>query len=69
MSEAFVALLPHLWANGVERVTADVDPRNESSLGLLGKFGFRETGRAERTIEVGGVWVDSVFLELERPGA
>lgn len=31
----------------VERVVADVDPRNEASLGVLKRFGFREVGRAE----------------------
>ena len=31
----------------VERVVADVDPRNEASLGVLKRFGFGEVGRAE----------------------
>ena len=33
---------------------------------LLTRLGFRETGRAERTIQVGGVWVDRVWFELSR---
>ena len=50
--------------HGLPKVDADVDPRNESSLKLLGRLGFRETGRAERTWHVGHQWCDSVYLEL-----
>ena len=67
MTEALEALLPHLWAQGVERIVADVDPRNESSIRLLMGFGFVETGRAERTFETGLGWCDSVYFALERP--
>lgn len=67
MTEALKALLPHLWAQGVERIVADVDPRNESSIRLLMGFGFVETGRAERTFETGLGWCDSVYFALERP--
>lgn len=48
----------------LDRITADVDPNNEASLRLLGKLGFRETGRAERTLQIGDVWFDSVYLSL-----
>lgn len=48
-------------------VTADVDPRNLASLGLLESLGFARTGFAERTFNVGGQWVDSLYLTLERP--
>lgn len=51
----------------VERVVADADPRNEACLGVMRKFGFRETGRAERTYETHLGWCDSVYFELERP--
>ena len=50
--------------HGLDRVEADVDPRNGASLRLLGRLGFRETGRKERTWFVGGCWCDSVYLAL-----
>ena len=71
MSETLEALLGRddgmLWKRGVERVVADVDPRNEASVGILTRrFGFRETGRAERTFETHLGWCDSVYLELKK---
>ena len=51
----------------IERVVADADPRNEACLGVLRKFGFQETGRAEKTFETHLGWCDSVYLELQRP--
>jgi [ribosomal protein S5]-alanine N-acetyltransferase len=53
--------------HGLPKVEADVDPRNASSIRLLSGFGFRETGRAERTWHVGEQWCDSVYLELDAP--
>lgn len=45
-------------------VEADLDPRNEASLRLLARLGFREVGRASRTWNIGGQWCDSVYLRL-----
>ena len=53
----------------VERVVADADPRNEACLGVLRRFGFKETGRAEKTFETHLGWCDSVYFELQRPRA
>lgn len=50
--------------HGLDRIEADVDPRNVASLRLLGRLGFTETGRKERTWFVAGQWCDSVFLAL-----
>ena len=50
--------------HGLDRIAADVDPRNEGSLALLRKLNFRETGRAERTWQIGGEWYDSIYLAL-----
>ena len=61
---ALAAVIVRARARGVAVITADVDPRNAASLRLLGRMGFVETGRAERTLQVGGDWVDSVYLEL-----
>ena len=69
-SEALGAAIAHVFAaRGVDRLTADVDPRNAASLGLLKKLGFAETHRAARTWLVGGEWCDSVYLALDRPAA
>jgi [ribosomal protein S5]-alanine N-acetyltransferase len=51
--------------HGLPKVDADVDPRNEGSLELLRRLGFRETGRKQRTWLVGEEWCDSVYLELD----
>ena len=51
--------------HGLPRIEADVDPRNLSSLKLLSRLGFRETGRKERTWLVGDQWCDSVYLALD----
>ncbi len=51
----------------VPALTADVDPRNERSLGLLARLDFRETHRAARTYRIGEEWCDSVYLRLDRP--
>lgn len=55
-------------AHALRAITADVDPRNRRSLGLLERLGFGETGRARSTWQVGGEWCDSIYLELPRPG-
>ena len=51
--------------HGLPRIKADVDPRNTSSLKLLSRLGFRETGRKERAWLVGDQWCDSVYLALD----
>ncbi len=68
--EALTALIAHVFATRpIEAITADVDPRNLPSLSLLGKLGFIETHRAERTFQAGDEWFDSVYLERPRPAA
>ena len=69
MAEALATVLPHIWKQGVRRIVADVDPRNEASLRSLKRFGFQEPGRAERTFETHLGWCDSVYLALEKPKA
>lgn len=49
------------------RIFADVDPRNVASLGLLqSKFGFVPVGHRRSSMQVGGEWVDSVYLAVDR---
>ena len=50
----------------VDALTADVDPRNAASLGLLKSLGFVETGRAKGTYQLGDALCDSVYLALPR---
>ena len=64
--EALTLVLDRAFGvHGLPKVDADVDPRNLSSLRLLSRLGFRETGRKERTWHVGGQWCDSVYLEID----
>jgi RimJ/RimL family protein N-acetyltransferase len=66
--EALEAIIPRVFARyPIPAITADVDPRNAASLALLARLGFVETGRAERTCQVGEAWCDSVYQALARP--
>ena len=66
--EALSALIPILFArHAVPALTAEADPRNAASLALLARLGFRETGRAARTMRWRDEWCDSVYLALPRP--
>ncbi len=68
--EALVAVIPHLFsAYDMGELTADVDPDNAASIGLLKSLGFRETHRAERTLQIRGQWCDSVYFALGRDEA
>lgn len=67
-AEACAAVIAHSFASyDLPAITADVDPRNEASLRLLGRLGFVETGRAAGTFEIEGEISDSVYLALARP--
>ena len=67
-TEALTAIVAHVFENhAIPEIIADVDPRNAASLALLAKLGFRETGRAKRTIQIGDDWFDSIYLALGRP--
>lgn len=66
--EAMMAVIAHLFATrDLERIVADVDPRNKASIGLLLRLGFTETHRAKGTWQVGDELCDSVYFALERP--
>jgi ribosomal-protein-alanine N-acetyltransferase len=66
--EALRAVIERAFGLGHASIKADVDPRNEKSLHLMLKLGFVETHRAERTMQIGEAWVDSVYLELVPAG-
>ena len=68
--EAMTAVIAHIFATrDVDRIIADVDPRNAASIGLLLRLGFAETHRAKGTWQVGDELCDSVYFALPRPGA
>ena len=68
LTEALGAIIPYLWsATDHDQLTADVDPVNAASCGLLRKFGFHETHRAKNTFCINGVWSDSIYFALPRP--
>ena len=67
MSEILTTLIPGFWAQGVKKVFADVDPRNEGCIKVLTRLGFVETHREKNTCETDIGWCDSVYLELWRP--
>ena len=65
--EAMPAVIGRMFqVRGVPALTADVDPRNRRSLGLLARLGFLETHRASRTYRIGEEWCDSIYLRLDR---
>jgi len=66
-SEALRAIAAYGFeALGFSEIRADVDPDNTASLRVLERVGFRRTGFAEKTFEIGGKWFDSVYLSLRR---
>lgn len=65
--EAVGAAIDHLFrTTDFGDATADVDPSNAPSIRLLERLGFKKTGFAERTWNVGGVWCDSFYYGLSR---
>jgi len=68
--EAATAVIEHvLRTRNLDELVADVDPRNVASLKLLARLGFEESGRAERTYCIDGVWVDSAYMRRSVRGA
>lgn len=68
--EAMTAVIAHVETAfpALPELTAEVDPRNAASLRLLGRLGFHETHRAERTLLWKDEWCDSVYLARPRGG-
>ena len=63
-SEALTAFIERRRNLGSTELTADVDPRNLSSIRLLERHGFVETGRAKGVWQVGDELCDSVYYRL-----
>jgi RimJ/RimL family protein N-acetyltransferase len=65
MREAIAALLDLAFGRlGLNRIEADVDPRNERSLAVLERLGFRREGLLRERHIVAGEIQDSVMLGL-----
>jgi len=68
VTEAMRAITPYLFdVTEHTELTADADPRNKASVGLLLSLGFVETHRAKNTFCIKGEWSDSVYFALHRP--
>jgi len=66
-TEAVRLALAHAFGRmGLERIEADVDPRNEPSWRLLEKLGFRREGLLRNRWRVGGELADSLIFGLLR---
>lgn len=66
-SEALHAALDHGFREvGLNRVEADIDPRNEASARLLEKLGFRREGFMPQRWLVHGEYADTAFYGLLR---
>lgn len=65
MSEVLTALIGYAFGTlKLRRLEADVDPRNESSLRILDRLGFRREGLLRERWNVGGEIQDTAFLGL-----
>ncbi len=53
--------------HAVPALLAEADPRNVSSIKLLVSLGFAETHRAEKTMQWGEEWCDSIYFRLPAP--
>ena len=66
-SEALEAVLGHGFAEvGLNRIEADIDPRNEASGRVLEKLGFRKEGFMPQRWRVHGEYADTAFYGLLR---
>ena len=67
MSEAARAVITHVWATTTyTEITADIDPRNTASQGILTALGFTQTSYAKDTFFINGEWSDSAYFTLYR---
>jgi RimJ/RimL family protein N-acetyltransferase len=65
MTEALTALLDYAFGPmKLRRLEADIDPRNENSMRIVGKLGFRQEGLLRERWNVAGEVQDSAVLGL-----
>jgi [ribosomal protein S5]-alanine N-acetyltransferase len=67
VTEGIAAVLDFAFGpGGLHRVQAAIMPRNERSLRVIEKLGFRREGYAERYLQIAGVWEDHVLFARTR---
>lgn len=67
MQEALRALLGYAFGElNLERIEADVDPRNEASIRTLERLGFKKEGYLRERWKVNGEVQDAIFYGLLR---
>ena len=66
-TELLRALVAAAAAAGIWTIQCSVFPDNTASRALHERAGFRVVGRRERIARLGGVWRDTLFLELRLP--
>lgn len=65
--EALNGILTYLFRyRDIGYITSDVDPRNVASINMLKKVGFEQYAFKEKSMEIGGAWVDSLYLKLDK---
>lgn len=65
MREALTALIAYSFGSlGLRRLEADVDPRNDGSVRILGKLGFRREGLLRERWNVAGEIQDTAYFGL-----
>ncbi len=65
MTEALTALLDYAFGPmRLRRLEADIDPRNENSMRIVGRLGFRQEGLLRERWNVAGEIQDTAFLGL-----
>ena len=66
--EAMQAVIPYLFdTTDHSELTAEADPLNAASVGLIRRLGFTDTHREKNTFCINGIWSDSVYFALPRP--
>jgi ribosomal-protein-alanine N-acetyltransferase len=66
--EARQAVIPYLFeTTDHQELTAEADPLNIASVGLLHRLGFTKTHAAKNTFCINDVWSDSIYFALPRP--
>jgi [ribosomal protein S5]-alanine N-acetyltransferase len=67
VTEAIEAVLGFAFGPaGLHRVQAAIMPRNEKSLRVIEKLGFRREGYAERYLQIAGRWEDHILFARTR---
>ncbi|MEQ1786270.1 MAG: GNAT family protein [Acidimicrobiales bacterium] len=65
--EAVTALVADLFARGVGRIEANIDPRNEPSIRLFEHVGFVHHSTVKASAFIKGEWCDDAHYALTRP--